>query len=142
MTTYTLTRDGDTSLVFEGELIGEGSSRRGNSPRWFEAKIYRTAAGSYVVSGTGRSEVEGETDRRWAVVCDDGYDVVAALQRDELRCADCGNDFAPQNGACECGSYERETTGVRFLTKTARDAIAQAATRDPEIRDASVERVA
>lgn len=117
METYTLKRDGDRSLVFDGVRLGEGSSRRGSSPRWFEVAIYRTAAGNYVVAGAGVSSVPGETDRRWAVHCHTGQEVVQALTR-------------------------RDDDNVEYLTRTAREALTDAAETDVGIRDAFYKRVA
>lgn len=143
MKSYTVTRDGDRDLAFTGELIGSASSRNRGRSRWFEVRIYRTEIGHFVVNGIGRSVIEGESDRSWAVVARTGEDVIAALQRDEMQCADCRNEYAAPRGACErCGSTKREPSGAKFLTKTANEAITHAAARDAAIADAFVQRVA
>lgn len=115
--TYTLKRDGQRNLVLDGVLLGEASSRRGDQERWFEVRIFRTEAGRFVVAGAGRSIVDGETDRCWAEICDDGADVIAALIR-------------------------VDDDDVEYLTRTARDALNDAAERDETIRDAFYRRVA
>lgn len=117
METFTLKRDGDRSLVFEGELIGRGSSRRGDAPRWFEVHIYRTAGGVFVIGGAGRSLLPGETDRCWAETAETGPEAVRLLTR-------------------------KDDEGVEYLTRTARDALSQAAEADDRIRDAFLKRVA
>jgi hypothetical protein len=50
-------RDGARRITFDGQLIGSVSSRRHDSPRWSEYKLYRTVAGSYVLEKVGRSIV-------------------------------------------------------------------------------------
>lgn len=51
-------RDGHTRIIeFDGELIAEVSSRKGQSPRWTEFHLYRTDAGSYVLEKVGASVV-------------------------------------------------------------------------------------
>lgn len=115
--TYTLKRDGDCNLLFDGRLLGEATSRHHEQDRWFEARIFKTEGGTYVVGGAGKSVVPGETDRCWAVECASGAEVVAALQR-------------------------VDDDEVRYLTRTARDALTAAADEDDGIREAFYRRVA
>lgn len=117
MQTYTLKRDGDRSLVFDGELLGSGSSKRDDHSRWFEVRIYRTVGGNYIVAGVGRSTVEGEIDRYWADTCTTGHEVVRALTR-------------------------VDDDDVEYITRTARDALNEAAEADAGVRDAFLKRVA
>lgn len=138
---FTLPRTGDRDLSFQGDLLATSSSRRGNARRWLELSLYRTTAGSYVVYGVGRTQVPDEVDRTWAVIADSPGDAIHALERDELRCADCGNAFLNGRRCKECGSADRERTGVRYLTRTANDVIKVAAERDSGIREAFVETV-
>jgi hypothetical protein len=50
--------DGHTrNLVFDGELIGEVSSRRQQGPRWTELRLYKTQADAYVLEKVGMSVV-------------------------------------------------------------------------------------
>lgn len=115
--TFTLKRDGDRSLVFDGARLGASSSRRGDADRWFEVGIYLTVGGTYIVSGVGRSVRDGETDRSWAVTCPSPREVIVALTR-----------------------YDEDD--VAYLTRTSRDALEQAARSDDGIRDAFLDRVA
>ena len=142
METWTLKRDGDRSLTFEGVMLASASSRRGSASRWFEVSLYRTAAGSYVVAGVGRSDVDGETDRHWVEVVDRPADVVEALKRDEMQCASCGGDWFRAGRCGDCGSTERKPSGQRYLTNTARDALNEAAESDDGVREAFLQRVA
>lgn len=48
-------KDGARTLQFEGTLLGESSSRRRDSIRWIEFKLYRTESGSFVLSRIGVS---------------------------------------------------------------------------------------
>jgi hypothetical protein len=71
---YTVRRDGDRDLCFEGELIASISSRRHEgkaNTRWNELALYRTAGGKLVASKIGRTIWQGEVDRYEAVVGDE-----------------------------------------------------------------------
>ena len=50
-------KDGDRTLQFNGRLLGESSSRKRDSLRWIEFRLYRTENGSYVLSRIGVSVV-------------------------------------------------------------------------------------
>jgi hypothetical protein len=50
-------KDGARTLQFEGALLGESTSRRRDSTRWIEFKLYRTESGSYILSRIGVSLV-------------------------------------------------------------------------------------
>lgn len=117
MQTFTVKRDGDVSLVFDGLLLGSASSRRPDADRWFEVKIFKTTGGTYVVAGAGRSALPGERDRCWAVTCAEPLEVVRALTR-------------------------RDEDGVEFITRTASDALEQSSRVDEAVRDAFLKRVA
>lgn len=105
-------RTGDRPLEFQGEELGHASSDAPDKARWFEVTIYQTATGRYVVHGVGMSRVPGEDNRHWAVVCEGAHDVVDAL----YRVSDQG----------------------RYIPTTSAGALADAASRDPAIRDAYV----
>ncbi len=86
MTRYIIRRDRHKPLQFYGELIAEVSTRN-KRDRWTELRLYRTelstmegnpvelsdsytpSAGSYVAEQVGRSNKEGELDRRKAWPC-------------------------------------------------------------------------
>ena len=48
-------KDGIRTLQFEGDLLGESTSKRRDSTRWIEFKLYRTESGSYILSRIGVS---------------------------------------------------------------------------------------
>jgi hypothetical protein len=50
-------KDGVRTLQFEGVELGESTSRRRDSTRWIEFKLYRTESGSYILSRIGVSLV-------------------------------------------------------------------------------------
>lgn len=50
-------RDGARRITFDGQLIGSASSRRHDSPRWSEYRLYKTDASTYVLEKVGRSIV-------------------------------------------------------------------------------------
>lgn len=142
MQEHTAPRDWDRDFVFTGEVIGSGTSRavapanydsrsktctceeferkRGRTCshlRWFEVDIYRTQAGNYVVSGRGRSICEGERDRNWAYTVDTAEELIEVL-------------------------YRTDRDGIRYLTRTVRDALESAADRDEAVDDALFTEVA
>lgn len=50
-------KDGDRTLQFNGKLIANSTSKRADSTRWIEFKLYRTESGSYILSRIGVSIV-------------------------------------------------------------------------------------
>lgn len=110
MDEHIVLRDGDKPLRFEGEVIGFASSY-GGKPRWFEVEIYRTSTGKFVVHGAGMSDMEGEDDWHWAMVCSSGEEVVEAL-------------------------YRKNREGLRYLPRTSQDALAEASECESMIGDA------
>lgn len=104
MANITVTRDNDRDLSFDGRAIGFSSSQRTGSERWFELTIFQVAGGrGYVAAGRGVSLVDGEVDRCWAF---------HALTADALV----------------DGLYRTRTgDGLRYLTRTSRIALEDAA---------------
>lgn len=101
-------RNGELPLIFEGQELGFASSFRDGKDRWFDVMIYRTASNRYVVNGIGRSDLPGEEDRSWAIVCDRPEEVIEALKR-----------TSPE--------------GVTYLSVTATHALLEAARRDQDL---------
>lgn len=136
-----LMRDGKRDLEFEGCQLSHASTYANGAPRWFELTLYRTRAGKYIAAGVGRSDVEGETDRYWARVASDPEDLVHVLERDEMKCEECGNS-GKKHGKCpRCGSTDFRRTGARYLSRTAQIALDLAAHEDDAIDAAMVETV-
>lgn len=103
--------DGSQELRFEGELIGHSSSFRPGKNRWNEILIYRTNGGKYIAAGIGKTDLPGETDRHWAHVCETADGVTTSL-------------------------YMFDSDSVRYLTRTARQALEQASSQDDGLRKA------
>lgn len=72
-------QDGDRAIVFDGVCLSRASSEGRGKDRWIELALYRTAGGTYVTHGIGRSVVDGERDRSWVQRNEDAAGVVDAL---------------------------------------------------------------
>ncbi len=79
MNKHTLKIDNAPSLRFTGELLATvsstdnnaaGSSYSGETGRWTELALYRTAKGKYICHQTGFTRWEGERERYSGAVCD------------------------------------------------------------------------
>lgn len=70
---------GPQTYVFEGRLIGSGSSFKPDRDRWHEINIFLADDGRYVVQKIGRSTIRGEVDRHSAFFCQDGDGVIQNL---------------------------------------------------------------
>lgn len=103
--------DGEREIRFTGQLLGESSSERPGKSRWIELRIFRTAGGKYIVSGVGRSTQDGETDRRWAHVCESAAGALESL-------------------------YMYDGDDVRYLTRTAKEAVTAAMAHDEPLKKA------
>ncbi|MFH1764776.1 MAG: hypothetical protein ABIF09_11345 [Gemmatimonadota bacterium] len=61
---YRIPRDGKKDLVFTGQLLGHGTSRRYDgsnwSTRWDEYDLYRTKGGRFVLAHEYKSQWQGE----------------------------------------------------------------------------------
>lgn len=103
--------DGEREIRFEGALLGSSTSARPGKDRWIEISIHKTNGGKYIISGVGKTEVQGETERYWAHVAE------------------------TPAGAIEC-LHLYDGDGVRYLTRTAKVALATACTLDEKLRSA------
>lgn len=101
----------DRAVEFRGELLGSASSQRPGKDRWSEISIYRTAAGQYVISGVGRTQVPGEVDRVWAKVSGTPEGVIETL-------------------------HMYDSDEVRYLPWTNKSALLEAARNDPTLQRA------
>lgn len=109
---YRIERSGALDLEFDGEIIADVSSRLERQPRWTEVRIYKTSTGKFVTEVLGLSDYAGERERREVHVVADAEGVIQALHR-------------------------RSEDGTRsYLTKTALDALDEAATKEPSLRPA------
>ena len=103
-------RDGDRTIVFDGELLAEVDSRTDERARWIELKLYRTAAGTYVLAGCGRTLVQGEVDRHWVQLAEEPAGILDRL-------------------------YMISDEGARYLPHTSRRLLELAGEADSQIRD-------
>lgn len=72
-------QNGHTIVQFEGELIAHVSSELPSKERHTEFDIFLTIHDEWILQGIGRSKIEGEQDRMWAVISKDPADVLQAV---------------------------------------------------------------
>lgn len=151
MSKYTV-RDGQRSLQFDGELLAASSSK-GDSGRWVEFELYRTASGQYVLSRVGVSNFvhTGSCD----VVRRNGISPCPAsdLSINDWRvCRECTAppaldgmvypeqprywaQAASQPESVLKSLYKYDADGTRYLTRVADRLLCDAAKQDPAIQD-------
>lgn len=147
-------KNGEQTVKFTGERLAHRSSRRDdNDLRWTEVAIYRTTGGNYVVQKVGRSRVY----HRGGQPCTSGDKIpfTETFVSSELApCPRCKPDRyttingftretdrhtvhvseTPQGAVEVC--YSTDDNGVLYLTRQARDALGEAASRDAALRAA------
>lgn len=104
-------RDGEREFTFTGCVIGEASSGSPDRDRWTDIVIYRTAAGSYIVTIVGRTTYDDEHERHKAQVSETAAGAVESL-------------------------YLLDGDGVRYMTNTAKRAARAATDLDPQFAEA------
>jgi len=86
MKEYIVQRSNAADLRFNGEIVAHtessannasGSSYSGQTGRWSELTLYKTAGGKYVCAQIGRTQWQGEHDRYSGDVCETVQDVIA-----------------------------------------------------------------
>lgn len=144
-----MVRDRDRVLEFDGELLGESSSRNGGSLRWVEFRIYRTSGHEYVLSRIGQSSIFHGLE--CAFIQQDAIPPVAIPAQDSVPCPACRplegetRVFRPETPRFFARVYEtphrlvadlyRATpTGDRYLTRVARTVLESACRADPRLR--------
>lgn len=139
-------RDGERILEFDGDLLAESDSRRRGQARWIEFKLYRTKAGSYVLSRIGNSIVFHGAG--CALVSQ--YRLKAGrVEPDAVPCDSCaprndGREVYPErirywaqvmehpNAVLEA-LYKYDDSGARYLTLVAQRLMSQASELDTRI---------
>jgi hypothetical protein len=145
-------RDRDRILEFDGELLGESSSRNGTSLRWVEFRIYKTFGHEYVLSRVGHSSIyhalECELLQRNAIP------PIALPAMDSVPCPACqpnvnnNQPFRPETPRYFARVYESpdklvgdlyrtSPSGDRYLTRVARTVLDAACSSDPRLRIAA-----
>lgn len=142
-------RNGNRILRFEGRHLANSSSKRLGSPRWIEFDLYKTQAGSYVLSRVGVSYVYH------SVVCPlvQRYGLHAAssdsLSANAVPCEDCDPDdldpevfpetfrywtlVSEEPEAILDALYKEDSNGARYLTRVAERLLLQAAAQDASL---------
>lgn len=141
-------RDGTRTLQFEGVELGSASSERRGAPRWVEFTLYRTRAGSYVLSRVGRTLLYHDPD--CLVVARNGLATIPAmaLTPGHIPCRDCRPSLADLAEVCPESPryralvsetpegvldalYRFDDAGVRYLTTVAQRLMEQVTEADP-----------
>ncbi|MQB01810.1 MAG: hypothetical protein GEU78_16275 [Actinobacteria bacterium] len=109
----TLPRYRDKPLVFTGERLAHASSRFDGQDRWTEISIFKTSFEEqrYALHIVGKSSVADEVDLVTTILLHDAAEILETLAREDRD-------------------------GIEYLTRVARDALAEAAEADDEVRDA------
>lgn len=142
-------RNGNRLLRFEGRVLAASSSERRGSPRWIEFTLYKTAAGSYVLSRVGVSLVYHSSVcplvQRYGLHEIDSEE----LPIEALPCEDCDPDesdpvvfpeeyrywtlVSEEPEAILDALYKDDHNGARYLTRVAERLLQGAAAQDAEI---------
>ena len=142
-------KDGSRVLQFSGRLLGESSSRRGDSTRWIEFKLYKTENGKYILSRVGVSlvfhastcplvkryglaEAQPHEIKKEAVPCEECYperDLPILYPEKDRTWAQVSDDAEPVLDAL----YKYDQNGARYLTHVAQRLLESAAEIDDQI---------
>jgi hypothetical protein len=142
-------KDGSRILQFSGKLLGESSSKRRDSHRWIEFKLYRTENGKYILSRVGVSVVfhsstcplvkkYGLTEahptdlKRDASPCEEclpGGDLPIVFPEKDRTWAQVSDDVEPVLDAL----YKYDQNGARYLTHVAQRLLEEASELDEQI---------
>ncbi len=142
-------RNGNRVLRFEGRHLANSSSKRPGASRWIEFDLYKTEAGSYVLSRVGVSHVYHSNmcplvDRYGL------HDVdITDLSQEAVPCEDCKPDgseplvypelfrywtlVSDEPEAILDALYKEDQNGARYLTRVAERLLQTAAAQDADI---------
>lgn len=142
-------RDGARTLQFEGQLLGASSSRRRDSIRWIEFKLYKTENGTYILSRIGVSliyhsatcflvkkyqleDASVSTLDRHAIACESCQPTLEAVivYPEEYRY---WAQVSDEPEAVLNSLYKFDERGGRYLTWVARQVLEEAAKNDSRI---------
>lgn len=88
MKQYTIKRDGQRNLTFQGELIAEAHGRWQNGReqnRWTDLTLYKTAGGKYVLQNEYNTQWQGEANSDDAWVLATAQEVYDKLTEDAIE---------------------------------------------------------
>jgi hypothetical protein len=145
-------RDRNRVLEFDGELLGESSSRSEDSLRWVEFQIYRTYGHEYVLSRVGRSSIYHGLECE--LIQSNAIPPIALPEHDAVPCPVCRPDqndrqpFRPETPRFFARVYESPSRLVAdlyrkkpdnqpYLTRVARTVLEMASAADPRLRNAA-----
>lgn len=139
-------RDGDRTLVFDGALLAESSSRRRGNPRWVEFQLFRTDGGSYILSRVGMTVVfhgadcalvnqyrlkRGDVDRNtWPCESCNPYHDDEELYPERIRY---WAQVMKKPSAVVEALMKFDDQGARYLTLVAQRLLNEASEVDPQI---------
>lgn len=142
-------KDGSRILQFSGRLLGESSSKRGDSTRWIEFRLYKTENGKYILSRVGISlvfhasvcplvkryglaEAQPPSLRADALPCEECLperDLPIVFPEKERTWAQVSDEADPVLDAL----YKYDQNGARYLTYVAQRLLEQASEADENI---------
>lgn len=109
---YTIERDGQAPLAFDGFYLGGKSSRRDDKSRWTEIHIYVTEGDKFVVHVAGMSVVPGEVARNTVSVHEDAVSMVKGMAKRH------GLSFVARGALEEAAELDDEVREALALQKT------------------------
>lgn len=142
-------RDGDRVLRFTGVLLAESTSRKGDTPRWIEFKLYRTAGGTYILSRIGQTVIfhaahcelvpqyrlkPGVVDPTWTA-CEECLPEPEDDRHYPERIRYWAQPIHKPDGVVEA-LMKYDLSGARYLTYVAQRLLSQAAEVDESIASA------
>jgi hypothetical protein len=142
-------KDGSRTLQFSGRLLGESSSRRRDSVRWIEFKLYKTENGKYILSRVGVSlvfhastcplvkrygltEAQPHEIKESAISCEEcspERDLPILFPEKDRTWAQVSDDAEPVLDAL----YKYDQNGARYLTHVAQRLLEEASELDDQI---------
>lgn len=72
-------QNGTTIVQFAGELIAHVSSELSVKDRWTEFDLFLTDDDIWILQGIGRTKIETEQDRYWAITSKDPSDILQGI---------------------------------------------------------------
>ena len=72
-------QNGTTITQFAGDLISHVSSELSVKDRWTEFDLFLTEDDIWILQGIGRTKLDGESDRYWAITSKDPADILQGI---------------------------------------------------------------
>lgn len=142
-------KNGNRILRFEGRHLAHSSSARHGSSRWIEFDLYKTNAGSYVLSRVGVSKIYHSSVCPLVARYGLHEASVDDLTRESVPCEECDPDLADpvifpeeyrhwtlvaeEPEAILDALYKEDHNGARYLTRVAERLLSVAAAQDASI---------